>query len=778
MTKIISRILLIIVSCLLFQPISAQKVGLVLSGGGAKGCTHIGIIRALEENEIPIDYVAGTSMGAIISSLYAIGYSSQDMEELLESDLFKAWIKGDVDDDNRFYFKAEEETPEFIFFKLTYQDSLSFKPAIPSSVVLPDQMNQALLYLYAQSTTQCGGNFDSLFVPFRCIASDIKDKKAYIHRSGDLGDAVRTSMSFPFVFKPIRVNDHLMVDGGLYNNYPVDVMRDDFKADYIIGSNVGDDSNANANSENPLALVERLIINRSEDSVRSSEGVQMTFRYTDVGLLDFHKAQELIKIGYDSTMAHMDEIKANVARRVSQDSVNHRRELFAQKKPELLFKNIIIRGVNPLQQRFLAKSFHDDDEYFDFDSFKRTYFKLLSDKKIAEIIPHARFNPETNAYDLILDVELNDHFKFGFGGNISSTVSNQLFISAKYLGIQRLGWDVTLDGQVGRLYDNLHLQTRLDFPSRYPFCLKIIGDLNRFSYSSDKKMFYDNESYAKAISSEMFFKTKISIPVILKGQMDASFGYGRTRNKFHGFYTVSEDEYDVSNYNTGVAMLQFNHYNLSHKQYPVSGTQARIGAQYIRYKKYQRCFSPIEDTIVNNKPVNDYEKIDKQSRNQWFKITGLYDHYFNAGKHFSLGVMAEGVYSNHGLEDNYMETLLTAPAFTPTKHSMMVFNSAFRANTFIAGGLKPIFKLNDIVHFRWENYIFVPHKQISPTSHFAPSYDKAFSHLYYLSELTAVAHLKFIAIGIYGNYYSYPEKNWNVGLNIGYLIFHERLIER
>ena len=764
--------LLLLLFALLSQISPAQKVGLVLSGGGAKGCTHIGIIRALEENDIPIDYVAGTSMGAIISSLYAIGYSTEEMEELLGSETFSKWLKGDIDEENKFYFKAEDETPEFIFFKLTFDDSLSLKPVIPSSVVQSDQMNQALLYLYAQGTTLCHGNFDSLFVPFRCVASDIKEKKAYVHREGDLGDAVRTSMSFPFVFKPIRVNNHLMVDGGLYNNFPIDVMRNDLKADYIIGSNVGDDTNEYADSDNPVNLLERLIINRVEDSITQAEGIQFSFHYKDVNLLDFQKAKDLIQIGYDSTMAHMDEIKARIQRRITQDSIRQQREIFNNQKTPLQFKNIIIRGVNHQQQRFLSKSFHADDEYFDFESFRKTYFKLLSDKKIAEIIPHAQYNTETKAYDLILDVELNDHLKFGFGGNISSTVSNQLFISAKYLGIQRLGWEISVDGQVGRLYDNIHLQTRLDFPSRYPFCVKVIGDYNKFTYSSNVALFFDNENYTKAKSSEIYIKSKISIPLILKGKMEAGFGFGRIKNEYHGFYTVSDDEYDISKYTTGVALLQFNHNDLSHKQYPIKGTQARIGIQYILDRKRQTCFSPV------NSVWKDYERITEEEADNWLKISGFYDHYFNLSKHFALGLMAEGVFSTHGLEDNYMETLLMTPAFTPTKHSEMVFNSAFRANSFIAAGIKPIYKMNNIIHFRWENYMFLPHKQISPTSRFAPSYEKAFTNLFFLSELCAVAHLKFISVGIYGNYYSYPEKNWNVGLNIGYLIFHERLIER
>lgn len=124
---------------LLLPPIHAQKVGLVLSGGGAKGLTHIGIIRALEENGIPIDYIAGTSMGAIVGSLYAMGYSPDEMEALLKSDDFKRWYSGNVEEKYIYYFKKNPPTPEFINIRISLKDSLkNVKPQfLPTSIVDP-----------------------------------------------------------------------------------------------------------------------------------------------------------------------------------------------------------------------------------------------------------------------------------------------------------------------------------------------------------------------------------------------------------------------------------------------------------------------------------------------------------------------------------------------------------------------------------------------------------------------------------------------------------------
>lgn len=232
-----ASIIIVLLSLFILLPTRAQKVGLVLSGGGAKGMTHIGVIRALEENGIPIDYVAGTSMGAIIGALYAMGYSPDDMEALLRSPDFKHWYTGTVETEYNYYFKENRPTPEFFTVHFGIKDSTRTKPQIlPTSMVNPIQMNLAFVELFARATASCGGNFDRLFIPFRCVASDVYNKRPLIMKNGDLGDAVRASMSFPFVFKPIEIDSVLAYDGGIYNNFPTDVMREDFHPDIIIGS--------------------------------------------------------------------------------------------------------------------------------------------------------------------------------------------------------------------------------------------------------------------------------------------------------------------------------------------------------------------------------------------------------------------------------------------------------------------------------------------------------------------------------------------------------------
>ena len=404
-------LLLLVLALCCFHIAQAQKVGLVLSGGGAKGMTHIGIIRALEENNIPIDYIAGTSMGAIVGSLYAMGYSPDDMEALLRSPDFKRWYSGQVEPQYEYYFKKGRPTPEFLNIRFAFRDSLRAKSLrLPTSMVNPIQMNLVFVELFARSTAACHGNFDDLFVPFRCIASDVYNKKPLVMRNGDLGDAVRASMSFPFVFKPIEIDSILAYDGGIYNNFPTDVMREDFHPDVIIGSVVA--ANPSKPNENDLmSQIENMVMQKTDYSIPDSLGIVMTFKYDDVSLLDFDRLDELHDIGYNRTMSIMDSIKNRIHRRVNADNVRLRRMVYRSNLPQFRFRDIYIEGANAQQQAYIKKEFHDDPhEVFTYEDLKRGYFRLLADNMISEIIPHAVYDPQTDLYSLRLKVKMEDNF--------------------------------------------------------------------------------------------------------------------------------------------------------------------------------------------------------------------------------------------------------------------------------------------------------------------------------------------------------------------------------
>lgn len=755
--------------CLFFLPFTqAQKVGLVLSGGGAKGMTHIGIIRALEENNIPIDYITGTSMGAIIGSLYAMGYSPDDMEALLRSEDFKRWYSGQIEPEYGYYFKQNRPTPEFFNIRFSFKDSLHIKPQIlPTSMVNPIQMNLVFVELFARATAACNGDFNHLFVPFRCIASDVYNKRPLIMRKGDLGDAVRASMSFPFVFKPIEIDSVLAYDGGIYNNFPTDIMREDFRPGVIIGSVVA--ANPGKPKENDLmSQLENMIMQKTDYTLPDSLGIVMTFKYDDVSLLDFDRLQELHDIGYNRTISLMDSIKSRIHRRTSAENVRLRRLVYRSNLPQFRFRDIYIEGANPQQQAYIKKEFHDEDhEVFTYEDLKRGYFRLLSDNMISEIIPHAVYDPKTDLYSLHLKVKMEDNFSVRMGGSVSTTSSNQIYLGLGYQNLNYYSKEITLDGQIGKVYNNAQLMAKIDLPTRVPTSYRLIASLSTFDYYKKDKLFSKNDKPSFNSKDERFVKLMVALPFLANKRAEISIGYGKLQDNYFQSNVINfdKDRSDRSTYNLLGGAIGFYGSTLNARQYATKGYFEKLVAQV---------FTGKEKFIPGNPTETSFTTKDRQS---WLQISYMKYAYHTMAPKFTLGWMAEMLYSSKNFSENYAATMLQAADFSPTPHSKIMYNEAFRANQFLAAGIKPIFVFNDMFQVRSELYGFMPIFPIKKNALNEAYYGKAFSRFEYLGEISVICQLPFGAISAYVNHYSSPKKEWNVGLTLGWQLFNYRFIE-
>ena len=763
------RFFLFLSACLLLLPfVQAQKVGLVLSGGGAKGMTHIGIIRALEENNIPIDYITGTSMGAIIGSLYAMGYSPDDMEALLRSEDFKRWYSGQVEPEYGYYFKQNRPTPEFFNIRFSFKDSLHIKPQIlPTSMVNPIQMNLVFVELFARATAACSGDFNRLFVPFRCIASDVYNKRPLIMRRGDLGDAVRASMSFPFVFKPIEIDSVLAYDGGIYNNFPTDIMREDFKPEVIIGSVVA--ANPGKPKENDLmSQLENMIMQKTDYTLPDSLGIIMTFKYDDVSLLDFDRLQELHDIGYNRTISLMDSIKGRIHRRVSAENVRLRRLVYRSNLPQFRFRDIYIEGANPQQQAYIKKEFHDEDhEVFTYEDLKRGYFRLLSDNMISEIIPHAVYDSENDLYSLHLKVKMEDNFSVRMGGSVSTTSSNQIYLGLGYQDLNYYSKEITLDGQIGKVYNNAQLMAKIDLPTRIPTSYRLIASLSTFDYYKKDKLFSKNDKPSFNSKDERFVKLMVALPFLANKRAEISIGYGKLQDNYFQSSVINfdKDRSDRSTYNLLGGAIGFYGSTLNARQYATKGYFEKLVAQVFSGKEKFIPGNPTETSVTT------------KERQSWLQISYMKYAYHTMSPKFTLGWMAEMLYSSKNFSENYTATMLQAADFSPTPHSKLMYNEAFRANQFLAAGIKPIFVFNDMFQFRSEFYGFVPIFPIKKNALNKAYYGKAFSRFEYIGEISVICQLPFGAISAYVNHYSSPRREWNVGLTLGWQLFNYRFIE-
>lgn len=253
--RILAFLLVMLLICV--SPMSSQKVGLVLSGGGAGGMCHIGVLKALEENHVPIDYITGTSIGGLIGAYYATGYTPQEIENIVNTYFFQSITKGDLPVKYEYMIKKREDFGAWLTLKYNFRDN--YLKNLPTNVINSVPIDYYLMETFTGVASRRHNNFDSLMIPFRCLASDVQEKKSVVFRSGNLPGALRASMTYPFYLRPVLLDGKLLFDGGLYNNFPSDVMSKDFNPDYIIGSNVAE-KNAQPDEDNLYLQLRSLLM--------------------------------------------------------------------------------------------------------------------------------------------------------------------------------------------------------------------------------------------------------------------------------------------------------------------------------------------------------------------------------------------------------------------------------------------------------------------------------------------------------------------------------------
>ena len=236
-------ILLLLASCPAYSQDATStkprpKIGLVLSGGGAKGAAHIGVIKYIEEAGIPIDYIAGTSMGSIVGGMYALGYSSDEILNIISSVDWDRLISNNVDRREIAYEGKHKSNTQILTVPFSFGakteglNAMSFKNSLPSGLVSGDNLINLFNSLSVGYSDPI--DFNDLPIPFICIATNMMNGEAEVLKTGVFSKALRASMAIPILFDPIKIDSTMYVDGGLVNNFPAEQCRA-MGADYVIG---------------------------------------------------------------------------------------------------------------------------------------------------------------------------------------------------------------------------------------------------------------------------------------------------------------------------------------------------------------------------------------------------------------------------------------------------------------------------------------------------------------------------------------------------------------
>ncbi len=753
-------IILAIAVCLQLQ---AQSVGLVLSGGGAKGMAHIGVIRVLEENNIPIDYIAGTSIGAIVGGLYAAGYSPDEMETLFKSEDFYFWSTGKIQKDYRYYFKMPEENPAWINVRVEKKDEKV--KILPKTYLIPEeQMDFAFMELLTATNEAAKNNFDSLMIPFFCVATDVNKSKPAILRSGDLGASIRASMTVPFYFKPVEIDGNLMFDGGIVNNFPFDIMAEVFKPDIIIGHKVANNFKI-ADADDVMAQISNIVLRPNDISFEPNEGIVLETHFDNIGLLDFNKIDQAVEAGSETAKDSLNSIMQLVKRRVPKEVVEKKRQQFNSKKHELYFQNIQVEGVkDPMQRKYIIQSIKGHYDVVSLSSFKKEYFKLIADEHIKSIVPISRYNKETGYFDLHLKVDLQNKMEVTAGGNISTKPINQGFASFNYRTYKSRAYALTSNIYFGRFYSSFKLGARIDYTSIIPFYLEGYSTFNRWDYfASSSELFFEDVRPPYIIQNENNTRIEAGIPAGLHSKIYGGIAFSNSIDQYYQTDIFNKaDEPDKTTFNAFSTIVGMENNSLNYKQYPSDGVYRYLTVKYITGK----------ETIIPG--TTSSNNLNKSSDHNYFLVQAHSTRFFDFGSKFTLGLKGEAVFSNKDLFSNYRSTKLNAPGFYPTPHSKSLFIENFHANNYFAGGINTILNLNTNFNFRLEGYAFVPfNEELQDTKEYLPS--SKFIENYYFQGMAALVYQTGIGpLGVSLNYYEKQDTKFYFLLSFGYIMFNKR----
>jgi NTE family protein len=769
----------------------AQRVGLVLSGGGAQGMVHIGVIKALEENNIPIDYITGTSMGALVGSYYASGHSIDELIANFNSEYFVNTSTGAIAPKDKYYFKQNAKTPSWV--DLNWSPALGAQKYVPTNVISPYVIDLDMMKQYTTVSSAANYNFDSLYIPFRCVAADVETKQQIIFRGGNLGLAVRASMSYPMYLKPVNFEGHLLFDGGMYNNFPSDIMHTDFAPDVMLGSTVADNPKT-PDEDNVFSQLKSMLMYNSNYKVDFTKGIMIDMKLSDAGLFEFGRAEEIIDYGYRSTMLQMDSIKAMISRRVTMAERNALRAKFTTKKLPFVIDNVDIENTNVQTAKYIKKILHinKDSTVISLAEFEKQYYRLIADQKIRHIFPIASLNTNTGKYNVNLRIAKQYPFNVELGGNLSSQPISTGYVALNYQHLKRVSTQVNGNFYFGKLYTAGQLFARIDFPTYTPFALTAKINTSKYDFYRSSNIFIKNEKPSFLVLNENNSELGLITPAGNTGIYGATIGYATQSNQYYQEPEFSKsDTADVSNFNFWHTNLYYERSSLNRKQFASSGTLFSLKATYV-------------DGEERNKPGNKYRTVGDinsilgvyRKYHSWAQFKMVYDTYLKQRGKFRFGVYAEAVarintrylFTNDTTYQtlskqyfsNYTATQIMAPSFAPLPQANTLFLTNFRANQYVAGGIKTLTKLPFNIDLRLEGYLFQPVYTFQKDLLNKTYNSKPFEYRKVMATSTLVYNSIIGPVSLALNYYDnleFKETNFSLLFSVGYLIFNKKALD-
>ncbi|MGB4399873.1 MAG: patatin-like phospholipase family protein, partial [Daejeonella sp.] len=682
---------------------------------------------------------------------------------------------GNFKNNYRFFFNKKPENPSFLTAKLQVDTGFNIK--LRSNLINDVPLNYALLELFGQASVNAGDNFDKLFVPFRCIVADVLSQEMIPVSMGSLPEAIRGTFTVPLVYRPVKVNEKYVFDGGLYNNFPVDVLKKEFKPDYMIGSNVSSKIFNDYPKEDDEKLMNRFLVymflSKSDSTSIGKNGAYIQPDLTGFSTTDFSPVAELIKRGYDATIANMVDIKNSVSARTSAEELAIKRAKFKNRKSTLEFDEILATGVNPRQKRYVETVINSSViENPTIEQLKPGYYKLVADDNFETVYPRIRREPNTDGYDFEVQVQREKNFKLDFGGAVSTRPISNAYVGLQYNYLRKNSYTFSANFYAGGFYESAQGMSRMDVPGRLPFFVEAEFTYNHWNYFNKSQIFIEDIDPTFIEQSDKKSAVKLGFPLSNNGKMELQAGI----INFSDHYSPNRrfqfgDILDRSSFDGLTSSLTFSKNLLNRRMYATEGSSFRVGINvYSGKEKYipgnilrgEVSFSPVGEKLINR---------------NWFQAKLSREQYPFHIKRYSFGYLTEIVISNKPAFSTYKSTLLSAPAFYPLQDSKSLYLEKFRANSYGALGIKNVFNLGKNLDARAEFYIFQPVEEYELNKLQSVSYGDLFAKSYLAATAGLVYHTLVGPISLSLNHYDDDNKRFGVMFHAGFLIYNKRSFE-
>ena len=759
----------IVLFWILSLPLWAQKVGLVLSGGGAKGIAHVGVLKALEQNQIPVDYIVGTSMGGIIGGCYAAGLSPEQIEEIVLSKEFLSWVSGASEEGYNYYYHQNEDNPGFLRLNLSLDSTLSVH--LNSTLASDVSLNFALTEIMAQASAISKNNFDSLFIPLRVVASDIFTQNEVVLSRGVLSDALRATQTVPFFYNPIRVDGKYLFDGGVYNNFPVDVALKDFNPDIIVGVNVSTKIFNDYPYEDDEKLISHsllyMLLDKSDPGQVSDKGVYIQPDLKGYTSFDFGRAKSLIDSGYVQTIRQLKEIQSKITHRRSCEEVGAKRNAFTNRSRPFVFQDILFQGFNSRQKKYIRRIFNfnpNNPRPLYYKDIKRGYFKLVSDDYFSNVYPNIVFDTTSQHFQFKLSQRPQKNFQIDFGGVISSRDVSNIFLGLNYYTFNKTLNHTFIGFHTGSFYKEAEMRMRIDFPLWEEFYVEPFVSFSNWDY-------LENDDLLRTVSGTVLKRTNRMLGANIGWPVSSKFkatfrieGINNTDRYINESVFISTDTLDILRLKGFKTAFHISSNTLNRKQYPSQGSRFSASAQYFNLR---------ENYVPGNTAVN---QVPAKSDHQWFRLRLNAEQYFNTGR-FHPGYFAEAVVSNQPNFTNYFGTIINAPAFYPLQDSRTLLLENFRSFSYISAGLRSVLSIRSKLDFRLEGYVFQPLQYLSSGTDQKVVETTEPTKMYFAATGGLVLHSPIGPVSLSINYYDDKQNPLGVILHVGFLLFGKHSVE-